>query len=121
MPEILGKNVTAVIGYGPQGRGQSLNLRDQGFNVVVGVKRDYSFENALKDGLVEWKNLVSIEEAAEKATIIQYLVSDAAQVPFSELKEGQGIEAIPRSKSESETESIGNLDLRFPPFAFLIS
>lgn len=77
---ILNKEVTAVIGYGPQGRGQSLNLRDQGFNVVVGVKKDYSFENALKDGWVEGKNLVSIEEAAEKGTIVQFLVSDAAQV-----------------------------------------
>jgi len=78
--EILNKETTAVIGYGPQGRGQSLNLRDQGFNIVVGIKKDYSYERALQDGWVEGKNLVSIEEAAERGTILQYLVSDAAQV-----------------------------------------
>jgi ketol-acid reductoisomerase len=77
---ILGSELTAVIGYGPQGRGQALNLRDQGFKVVVGVKKDYSYDNALKDGWKDGVNLLTIEAAAERGTIVQFLVSDAAQV-----------------------------------------
>jgi ketol-acid reductoisomerase len=80
MRAILGDEVTAILGYGPQGRGQSLNLRDQGFNVLVGVRPGPSREKALADGWEEGENLLSIEEAAEQGTIVQYLLSDAAQI-----------------------------------------
>ncbi len=80
--EILKDEVTTILGYGPQGRGQSLNMRDQGFNVILGVnmEHDNSGEKALADGWVEGKNLFSIEEAAKRGTIIQYLLSDAGQI-----------------------------------------
>lgn len=77
---VLADEVTAVLGYGPQGRGQSLNLRDQGFNVLVGVRPGPSKERALADGWEEGENLLSIEDAAEQGTIVQYLLSDAAQI-----------------------------------------
>ncbi|MBF0286879.1 MAG: ketol-acid reductoisomerase [SAR324 cluster bacterium] len=80
--EILDKEVTAVLGYGPQGRGQSLNMRDQGLNVIVGInmEHDNSGEKALADGWVVGENLFSIEEAAKRGTILQFLLSDAGQI-----------------------------------------
>lgn len=77
---VLGSETTAVLGYGPQGRGQSLNLRDQGVNVVVGVREGRSKDKALADGWEEGETLLSIEDAAEHGTIVQYLLSDAAQI-----------------------------------------
>src|SRR5207244_4276911 len=77
---VLGGEVTAVLGYGPQGRGQSLNLRDQGVNVVVGVREGRSRDRAVDDGWEEGENLLSIEDAAEQGSIVQYLLSDAAQI-----------------------------------------
>ena len=79
--EVLGKEVIAVIGYGVQGPAQSLNMRDNGFNVIVGQAPEFKddWNKAVKDGWVPGKTLFSIEEAAQKGTIIQYLVSDAAQ------------------------------------------
>lgn len=76
------KNETiAVIGYGVQGPGQSLNLKDNGFNVIVGQRKGgKSWEKALQDGWIEGKNLFDIEEAVQKATIVQYLLSDAGQI-----------------------------------------
>ena len=77
---IQGRNV-AVIGYGVQGPAQGLNMRDNGFNVIVGqapeFKRDW--DRAVKDGWKPGVNLFPIAEACEKATVIQMLVSDAAQ------------------------------------------
>jgi ketol-acid reductoisomerase len=78
--DILKSETMAVIGYGPQGQGQSLNLRDNGYNVVIGVRDGKSKDQALKDGWIEGDNLLSIEEAADKGTIIQYLLSDASQI-----------------------------------------
>ncbi|HYW95463.1 MAG TPA: ketol-acid reductoisomerase [Bacteroidales bacterium] len=79
--ETLKDEVIAVIGYGVQGPGQSLNLKDNGFNVIVGQRKDSSsWDKAVSDGWVEGKNLFEIEEACEKATIIQYLLSDAGQI-----------------------------------------
>jgi ketol-acid reductoisomerase len=80
MRAILGNEVTAILGYGPQGRGQSLNLRDQGFNVLVGVRPGPSRDKAIADGWEEGENLLSIEDAAEQGTVVQYLLSDAAQI-----------------------------------------
>lgn len=78
--EVLKDEVIAIIGYGIQGPGQSLNLRDNGFNVIVGQRPGASYDKAVKDGWVPGKTLFSIEEACEKATIIEYLVSDAGQI-----------------------------------------
>jgi len=76
--EILKDETIAVIGYGVQGPGQSLNLRDNGFNVIVGQRQGKTFEKAIADGWVPGQTLFSIEEAAEKATIVMCLLSDAA-------------------------------------------
>lgn len=78
--EVLKNETIAVLGYGVQGPAQSLNMRDNGFNVIVGARQDGpSWTKALKDGWVPGETLFSLGEAAERGTIIQYLVSDAAQ------------------------------------------
>jgi ketol-acid reductoisomerase len=77
----LENEVIAVLGYGVQGPGQALNLRDNGFNVIVGQRKgSSSWRKALKDGWVEGESLFEIEEATERGTIIQYLLSDAGQI-----------------------------------------
>ena len=75
------KNDTfALLGYGSQGHGQGLNLRDNGLNVIIGVRKDgESWRQAQEDGWVPGKNLFSVEEAATKGTILMNLLSDAAQ------------------------------------------
>ena len=78
--EILNNKVTAILGYGPQGRGQGLNMRDQGFNVIIGLRKGPSWEKALEDGWVENENLFEINEAVKKGDIIQFLLSDAGQI-----------------------------------------
>lgn len=78
--EVLKDEVIAVIGYGVQGPGQSLNLRDNGFNVIVGQRPGKTYDKAVADGWVPGQTLFGIEEACEKATIIQMLLSDAAQI-----------------------------------------
>ncbi len=76
--EILKNETIAVIGYGVQGPGQSLNLRDNGFNVIVGQRQGKTFEKAVADGWKPGETLFSIEEAVKKGTIIMCLLSDAA-------------------------------------------
>ncbi len=79
--EVLKKEVIAIIGYGVQGPGQALNLRDNGFNVIVGQRKNSkSWDKAVSDGWVEGKDLYGIEEACERGTILQYLLSDAGQI-----------------------------------------
>ncbi len=79
--EVLKQETIAIIGYGVQGPGQSLNLRDNGFNVIVGQRRESkTWDKAVADGWIPGETLFEIEEACEKATIIQYLLSDAAQI-----------------------------------------
>lgn len=79
--EVLKNETIAVIGYGVQGPGQSLNLKDNGFNVIVGQRKNSkSWDKAVADGWVPGKTLFEIEEACQKATIIQYLLSDAGQI-----------------------------------------
>ncbi len=75
---VLEKETIAVIGYGVQGPGQSLNLRDNGFNVIVGQREGKTYDKAVADGWVPGKTLFGIEEACEKASIIMCLLSDAA-------------------------------------------
>ena len=79
--EVLKNEVVAIIGYGVQGPAQALNMRDNGINVIIGQAPEFKadWDKAVKDGFVPGKTLFSVEEAAEKGTIIQYLVSDAAQ------------------------------------------
>lgn len=79
--ETLKDDTIAIIGYGVQGPGQSLNLRDNGFNVIVGQRKgSKSWDKAVADGWVEGKDLFEIEEACRRATIIEYLLSDAGQI-----------------------------------------
>lgn len=79
--DVLKDETIAIIGYGVQGPGQALNLRDNGFNVIIGQRSpSKSYDKAIEDGFVPGETLFSIEEAAEKGTIIQYLLSDAAQI-----------------------------------------
>ena len=78
--EYFKNDTLALIGYGSQGHGQGLNLRDNGLNVIVGVRKNgASWKEAEQDGWVPGKNLFDIDEAITKGTIIMNLLSDAAQ------------------------------------------
>jgi ketol-acid reductoisomerase len=78
---LLKNETIAVLGYGVQGPGQSLNLRDNGFNVIVGQRKGgKTWDKAIADGWVPGQTLFEIEEAAQRGTIVQYLLSDAAQI-----------------------------------------
>lgn len=76
--DVLKNETIAIIGYGVQGPGQSLNLRDNGFNVIIGQRAGKTFDKAINDGWVPGETLFSIEEACERASIIMCLLSDAA-------------------------------------------
>lgn len=79
--EILKNETVAVIGYGVQGPAQALNLKDNGFNVIVGQRKpSKSWDKAVKDGWKPGKSLFEVEEAVQKGTIIAYLLSDAGQI-----------------------------------------
>jgi ketol-acid reductoisomerase len=81
--EVLRNETVAVLGYGVQGPGQSLNMRDNGIRVIVGQRQNSSSWNkALKDGWVPGLTLFPLEEAAAKGTVIEYLLSDAGQKEF---------------------------------------
>ncbi len=79
--EILKNETVAVIGYGVQGPAQAMNMKDNGIHVIIGQSPDFKadWDRAVADGWVPGETLFPIEEAAGKGTIIQYLVSDAAQ------------------------------------------
>ena len=80
LKQIFAKDTMAVIGYGTQGMAQSLNMKDNKLNVIVGVRKDgASWKDAMKDGWVPGKTLFSIEEAIKKGTVIMNLLSDAGQ------------------------------------------
>ena len=79
----LGNETIAVLGYGPQGRGQSLNMKDNGLKVVVGQRdKTATWDKAVADGWVPGQTLFPVEEAANRATVVQYLLSDAGQREF---------------------------------------
>ncbi|MDM8515780.1 ketol-acid reductoisomerase [Desulfobacterales bacterium HSG16] len=79
--EILKDEVIAILGYGVQGPGQALNMKDNGFQVIVGQREGtQSWEKAIADGFVPGETLFPIKEAAQKGTVVQYLLSDAGQV-----------------------------------------
>jgi ketol-acid reductoisomerase len=78
--KVLKDEVVAVIGYGVQGPAQAMNMRDNGIKVIVGQRRGTAnWDKAIADGWVEYETLFDIEEAAERGTVIQYLLSDAGQ------------------------------------------
>ena len=80
LQEYFKNDTLALIGYGSQGHGQGLNMRDNGLNVIVGVRKDgESWKQAQEDGWVPGKTLFSIDEALERGTYIMNLLSDAAQ------------------------------------------
>ena len=96
--EILKNEQIAVLGYGVQGPGQALNLRDNGFSVIIGQREEEPFywNKAIQDGFVPGKTLFPIEEAAERGTIIIFLLSDAGQMAAwpkvkPHLKEGDAL------------------------------
>ena len=78
--DVLKNETVAIIGYGVQGPGQALNMKDNGIRIIVGQREGGdSWNKALKDGFVPGDTLFSPEDAAGKATVIQYLLSDAGQ------------------------------------------
>jgi ketol-acid reductoisomerase len=78
--DVLSKETVAVLGYGVQGPGQALNMRDNGIQVIVGQREGgASWDRAVADGFVPGQTLFPVEEAARRGTIIQYLLSDAGQ------------------------------------------
>ena len=78
--EVLSGETIAVIGYGVQGPGQAMNMRDNGLPVIVGQRKGKTYDKAVADGWVPGETLFEIEEALQKGTIICYLLSDAAQI-----------------------------------------
>src|SRR5579871_148395 len=77
---ILDKETVAVLGYGVQGRGQSLNMKDNGVRVIIGMREQgRGWDLAQQDGWVPGKTLFSLEEATQRGTVVQYLLSDAGQ------------------------------------------
>jgi ketol-acid reductoisomerase len=79
--DVLKNELVAVLGYGVQGPGQALNMKDNGINVIVGQRdNSKSWDKAVADGFIPGQTLFPLEEAARKATIVQFLLSDAGQV-----------------------------------------
>ena len=96
--EVLKNEVVAVIGYGVQGPAQAFNMKDNGINIIIGQAKEDKFywDKAVADGWVPGKTLFPIEEAVQRGTIIQYLVSDAAQMMLwpkvkAKLKKGDAL------------------------------
>ncbi|MBI4604044.1 MAG: ketol-acid reductoisomerase [Planctomycetes bacterium] len=97
LKKVLGRETVAVVGYGVQGRGQSLNMRDNGVRVLIGLRKGgASWRLALNDGWKPGTTLFDIPEAVRRGTVIQYLLSDAGQkeqwpVIRENLKEGDAL------------------------------
>ena len=96
--EVLKNEKIAILGYGVQGPSQALNLRDNGFSVIIGQREEEPFywNKAIQDGFVPGKTLFPIEEAAERGTVIMFLLSDAGQMAAwpkvkPRLKEGDAL------------------------------
>jgi ketol-acid reductoisomerase len=81
--KILKDEVVVSLGYGIQGRAQSLNMRDNGVKVIIGQEKEGIFkkewDQAVTDGWVPGKNLFPLEEAAKKGTIKMFLLTDSGQ------------------------------------------
>ena len=97
------EEVVTILGYGSQGRSQSLNMRDQQYDISLGLRKDgKSWNKAIKDGWAPTKNLFPIDEAVKKASLVHNLLSDTAQIdtwpivkenmnPFSSLSFSHGL------------------------------
>lgn len=79
LQETFKNDTLTVLGYGPQGRGQALNLRDNKLNVIIGSRKGASWDKAVSEGWVPGKDLFEIDEACKRGTVIMNLLSDAAQ------------------------------------------
>ncbi len=79
--KILKNETIAILGYGIQGSAQSLNMRDNGINVIIGQSKKFpvNYQQAIDDGWIPGETLFSLEEAAKRGTIKLYLLTDAAQ------------------------------------------
>lgn len=79
---VLKDETVAVIGYGVQAPAQSLNMRDNGIRVIVGhnPERLQGWQKAVADGWKPGETLFPMEEAVRRGSVVQYLVSDAAQM-----------------------------------------
>src|SRR5579872_7410456 len=81
--EVLERECIAILGYGVQGPAQALNLRDNGFHVIVGQRENTpSWQKAVEDGWQPGKTLFSLEEACQRGTFLCYVLSDAGQMQF---------------------------------------
>jgi ketol-acid reductoisomerase len=95
--EVMKDETVAVLGYGVQGPGQALNMKDNGIKVIVGQRKGgASWDKAVSDGFVPGETLFPVEEAAERGTVIEYLLSDAGQKDMwpkikPHLKEGNAL------------------------------
>jgi ketol-acid reductoisomerase len=79
--DVLKDETIAIIGYGVQGPAQALNLRDNGFHVIVGQRRGTkTWNKAVEHGWIPGETLFDIEEAAKRGTVIEFLLSDAGQI-----------------------------------------
>lgn len=75
-PDMLKGKTIAILGYGSQGRGQSLNLRDSGMNVVIGLREGgKSWRQAESEG---WQP-VPFDQAVKDADIVMMLLPDMVQ------------------------------------------
>jgi ketol-acid reductoisomerase len=98
--EVLKDEVIVSLGYGIQGRAQSLNMRDNGIKVIIGQEKSGVhapyYDLAIKDGWVPGETMFPLEEAAKRGTIKMFLLTDAGQkemwpVVKSTLKEGDAL------------------------------
>ena len=79
--QYLRDKTIAILGYGVQGPGQALNLKDNGFNVIVGQRPGgASWDKAVADGWVVGETLFELAEATQQADVVMYLLSDAGQI-----------------------------------------
>ena len=75
-PSILEDKKIVILGYGSQGRAHALNLKDSGFNVVVGLRRSgASWDKAISDGL----DVDEPNDAVKNASIVMFLTPDMTQ------------------------------------------
>jgi len=95
---ILKGEVVGILGYGPQGQGQGMNLKDNGIKVIIGQRKGgRGWQDAIQDGWVEGKNLFdNIADVVDRSTMIEYLLSDAGQkeqwpVVSAHLRQGQAL------------------------------
>jgi ketol-acid reductoisomerase len=78
--KVLENETIAVLGYGVQGPGQALNMKDNGFRVIVGQSKEFKrdWDRAVEDGWRPGVDLFDLEEAAKRGTIVEMLIADAA-------------------------------------------